>query len=363
MKNKIHVLLLIAFSFLSACNHNDEPDFPTTPTDGRIALSYVAYYRSSMPDPTYLTHINYAFAELYMKDGEYQKFAVQGKKSRFDSVKRYVKSKNPNIKFLISFTNSTDHLVNSGGFSQLVKSPEMRRKFAEDCKQFLIEEDIDGVDMNWEFPGMTWGSTEYDTKNDVKNYTLLIKELREVLGKDYLLTYAGYCRNKRPTNDDGYKYIDVKAVEPYVDYVNIMTYDFDAAPNHNAAWKDSDSYWDCERTINEYLSIGATPSKLVLGIPFYGRTGWGSNGAHAYNSIIKLKASDGYKIDNWNESCGVAYVTKDGKFYCSYDNAKSIGIKGDKIRKLGLRGMMAWEYNLDDDEGTLRKALWNAVMK
>ena len=54
---------------------------------GPVALGYVTYYGTSIPDAKYLTHINYAFAELYVKNGIYEKFGLQGDKSCFDKVK------------------------------------------------------------------------------------------------------------------------------------------------------------------------------------------------------------------------------------------------------------------------------------
>lgn len=180
--------------------------------NGRVALGYVTYYGKMLPDPTYMTHINYAFAELYVKNNVYQKFDLQGDKERFNQVKK-LKERNSNLKILLSFTNSVSNTGNSqdGGFSALAKSPEMRKQFAQDCKKFVQQEGIDGIDIDWEFPGMTFGSNAYDPLVDVENFTLLMKDLRETLSSSTLLTYAGYCKNKQPQGA-GWKYIDVKAV-------------------------------------------------------------------------------------------------------------------------------------------------------
>lgn len=380
MKHKILLFLFAFATLLSGCGSDDEPqptpipeekptgeEAPTTmepEVSGRVALTYAAYYRAGTPDPTYLTHINYAFAELYMQNGVYKQFGLQGTRERFEQVKR-AKEQKPELKILISFTNSVSNSDNQkgGGFSALTKSAEMRKQFAEDCKQFLIDEGLDGIDLNWEFPGMTWGSTEYDTQADVDNYTLLMKDMREVLGNDFLLTFAGYCKDVRSTSDGGRRYIDIKAVEPYIDFVNVMTYDFDSAPDHHSALYSPNSYWDCKRTIDEYLKAGMPAEKIVLGIPFYGRSSFGSGGTISYKKIRTLSSKDGYKISQWDAASSAPYVTKNGVFYCGYDNPRSIAIKGDWARNLGLKGMMSWEYNLDDDQGTLSRSLWNAVMK
>lgn len=318
---------------------------------------------SAIPDPTYLTHINYAFAELYIKNGVYEKFDLQGERERFNQVKK-LKERNADLKILLSFTNSVSNSGNSqdGGFSALAKSPEMRQQFAQDCKQFVQKEGIDGIDIDWEFPGMTFGSNVYDEMADVDNFTLLMKDLRETLGNSILLTYAGYCKNKQPQNE-GWKYIDVKAVDPYVDFVNIMTYDLASAPGHQSPLNKPSAYWDCKRSVDEYLNAGVPAGKLVLGIPFYGRAHFDSGGSINFKNIVNLSESEGYVIDNWDEEGSVPYVTKDGVFYCGYDNPQSIALKGEWILGLGMKGLMSWDYDGDDNKGTLRKALWNAVMK
>ena len=163
--------------------------------------------------------------------------------------------------------------------------------------------------------------------------------------------------------DEGRKYIDIAAVDPYVDFVNVMTYDMDSAPSHQSALRDKSAYVDCERAIKAYTDAGVAASKLVLGIPFYGRMSFDkSPGAIDYNKIIMLDKND-YKIDNWDSDANVPYVTYKGTYYCGYDNEKSIAIKGDWIRSLGMKGMMYWDYNADDNQHTLCKAVWQAVMK
>lgn len=373
MKKKL--FLGIATAMLLAACHNDDyiPGLPAPagdddtemaePIDGRVALGYVTYYGTSIPDAQYLTHINYAFAELYMKSGVYEKFGLQGDKSRFEKVKQ-IKSKYPHVKLLLSFTNSVSNSDNipDGGFSALAKSPEMRRQFAKDCKEFVRQEGIDGIDIDWEFPGMTFGSTIYDELTDVENFTLLMKDLRETLGNSTLLTYAGYCKNKQPQGE-GWKYIDVKAVDTYVNFVNIMTYDIAGAPQHQSALSKPTNYWDCKRSVEEYLNAGVPAHKLVLGIPFYGRAHFDAGGSINYKELVNLSENDGYVIDNWDEEGSVPYVTRNGTFYCGYDNPQSIALKGEWILGLGMKGMMSWDYDADDNKGTLRKALWNAVMK
>lgn len=342
---------------------NDESEELLPAKDGRVAIAYVTYYGKSIPDPMLMTHINYSFAELYVKDGVYKGFKLQGNEDRFRQVVA-LKKKNPNLKISLSFSHTVTNEDNAqgGGFSALAKSDEYRKAFAKDCRDFCSKWGIDGIDIDWEFPGLSWSGHACDPSVDVENHVLLMKQLRETLGTRYLLTYAGYVKNVIET-DEGRKYIDIAAVDPYVDFVNVMTYDMDSAPSHQSALRDKSAYVDCERAIKAYTDAGVAASKLVLGIPFYGRISFDkSPGAIDYNKIILLDKND-YKIDNWDSDANVPYVTYKGTYYCGYDNEKSIAIKGDWIRSLGMKGMMYWDYNADDNQHTLCKAVWQAVMK
>jgi chitinase len=366
------LMALSAFSlmFLASCGTSsndantdtgtDEGNGDTT-TDSRVVSAYCTYYGSTLPDPNYVTHINYAFAEVYVKSGVYQGFKLEGKESRFQQVVDLKKQK-PSLKILLSFTNGVSNSDNAqgGGFSAIAKNESYRKQFASDCLAFIQKWGIDGIDMDWEYPGLGWSGAASDPANDVNNFTLLMRQLRETLGTAHLLTYAGYVMDKQKRSG-GYAFIDIAGVMPYVDFVNIMTYDLDSAPHFQSALSDASSYWDCKRAVAAYTKASAPFYKLVLGIPFYGRHTF-SDKALYYKAILKLDQST-YKIDNWSETASVPYVTRHDTIYYTYDNARSIEAKGTWARGLGMRGMFYWNCDGDDASGTLTKATWNATKK
>ena len=136
----------------------------------------------------------------------------------------------------------------------------------------------------------------------------------------------------------------------------------DEAPKAHYAHSDSRAYCDCERAVNAYTNAGISPQKLVLGVPFYGRHAFsGTSASISYKSIITLGGE--YKIDNWDSIASVPYVTKNGTYFCSYDNAKSIGIKANWLNSKNMKGMMYWNSGEDDSNRTLAKAVWNSTMK
>lgn len=383
MKNKHWLLLALLLLVLGSCQEPLEPEPEPEPeperevdpdivepvvarneriADGRHATAYVTYYGSLTPDAYIMTHINYAFAELYMQDSVYQGFKLQGKESRFESVVA-LKQANPDLKICLSFTNGVANADNKrgGGFSDLGKSEDNRKRFAEDCLAFLEKYGIDGIDLDWEFPGMTWGSDKFDPNADCDSYIAIARQLRETLGSNYEISYAGYCRDKAKVDGGGWRFVDIKGMDPYVDYVNIMTYDLDAKPHHHSALHSDRAAYDCERAVQAYLDLGVAPRKLVLGIPFYGRITWGK--AITYKNILKLDKYT-YRRNKWDDvaKCPYVEVMATNEFYCGYDNPRSITTKGEWVRKKGMLGLMYWEYDQDDANGTLRKAVWNAVM-
>ncbi|MBR1538126.1 MAG: glycoside hydrolase family 18 [Bacteroidales bacterium] len=379
MKNRCWILAALLALLAAGCNDPlpepeperemdpeiVEPDVSLNPrVEGRHATAYVTYYGSSTPDPGSMTHINYAFAELYVRDGVYQGFKVQGNVSRFEQIAA-LKSKDPQLKICLSFTHTVSNSDNKqdGGFSAMCKSVSGRKAFAEDCLAFLERYHLDGVDLDWEFPGLSWSGAACDPSCDTDNYVLLVKQLRETLGSAYTISYAGYCTDKVSVTG-GYRYVDIKGMDPYVDYVNIMAYDLDEAPHHHSALNDTRAYKDCNRAVNAYLQAGIAPGKLVLGIPFYGRRSFSTSPtAISYRKILQLDRYQ-FRRNQWDETASCPYVaTMGGAFYCGYDNPRSIGIKGAWVREKGMLGLMYWEYDQDDAKGTLRKAVWNAVMQ
>jgi chitinase len=97
-----------------------------------------------------------------------------------------------------------------------------------------------------------------------------------------------------------------------------------------------------------------------LGIPFYGHGTDGIPGYVDYKNILKL---EGNYIQKWDEDACVPYLAdKDGKLICTYETPQSIAIKCEYLKKKGLLGAMYWDYAADDEQGSLRNAVYQGVM-
>ena len=306
-----------------------------TAPDSKVIVAYVTSWSQVIPDPTTVTHINYAFG---------------GVKDTFDGVNisnperlrtiANLKKNNPDLKVLLSVGG-----WGAGNFSEMAADPKLRRKFADDCLRIVKEYNLDGIDIDWEYPGSSAAKIS-SSPDDRANFTLLMRDLRETLGNNRLLTIA---------TSAGAEHIAYTDVIPYLDFVNIMTYDMANAPKHHAALYPSENTPDltCVESVRRHVAGGVPVNKLVLGVPFYGRGGKEMKGRDFKN----IKEGDGYSLIFDNTAKVPFMVNAAGEPVLGYDDAHSLGYKCDYILDNDLLGVMYWDYNGDDQQGTLRKTL------
>ena len=308
--------------------------------DGPVVAAYVTGWNEfkELPDCSVLTHINYAFGNV---NKTYDGVTIQHPERLRQLVEL---KKDHKIYIVLSIGGWT-----AGGFSEMASTERRRKAFARDCKRIVKAYHLDGIDMDWEYPSCDEAGISA-SPDDIDNFTLLMRELRKALGKDYLLSCA--------TIADA-RYVDFKAIEPYVDLVNIMMYDVGNPPYHHAALYRSkmSGRVTAEEALQAHLDAGVPVNKLVLGVPFYGRSVKGF-GDSSFGALVKR--NDATRM--WDDVAKVPYLVKDGEMVCTYEDAESLSWKCKFIKEKGMRGAMYWEYRCDDEIGTLRNAVWNGVM-
>jgi len=307
-----------------------------------VVVAYVTSWTKVMPDPAYITHLNYAFGHV---NNTFDGIRVDNE-SRLRSLVD-LKKKYPSLKIMLSVGG-----WGSGRFSEMAATDENRKKFAEDCQRVVKEFNLDGIDIDWEYPTSNAAKIS-SSPDDTKNYTIMMQEIRNKIGKSKLLTLASVADAK---------YIDFKAIDPIVDFVNIMTYDMGNPPFHHAGLYRSKytSGISVDEAVTAHLNAGMPLNKLVLGIPFYGHGRNGIAGFIDYREIVNLT---GYK-KQWDEEAQVPYLENDkAEFVCTYETPESIAIKCDYLLKRGMLGAMYWEYGGDTDDGILRMAVFSGVNK
>ena len=301
---------------------------------------------------------------------------------------RQLKARHPGLKVLISLGGWTW----SRGFSDAAR-PENRQAFVASCIDAYIRGNLpvtdgaggagaaagvfDGIDIDWEYPvacGLACGRPE-----DNANFTALLAEFRRQLDAvrpGLLLTVAvGAGIDKIRVTDPG-------RYHQYLDFINVMTYDFhgawDPRTNHHSALFASpndpstgdQAFYNSDDAIQAFLDRGVPASKLHLGIGFYGR-GWtgvasagnglnqaGSAAPGTYESGIEdFKVLKNRAGTIRTDAAARATWKYDGNTFWSYDTPEMVNEKMQYVKARGLGGAFFWEFSGDDASGTLVDAI------
>ena len=90
---------------------------------------------------------------------------------------RKLRQQNQHLKLLISVGGWSD----SQYFSDAAATAARRESFAASCVDFVVEQGLDGVDLDWEYPVSGGAAGTIHRPADKQNFTLLLQELREQL--------------------------------------------------------------------------------------------------------------------------------------------------------------------------------------
>ncbi|MFC7440574.1 glycosyl hydrolase family 18 protein [Laceyella putida] len=378
------------------------PD-PQPPTSKKIIGYYPAWatygrnYQVADIDASKITHINYAFAnitngEIVVGDtyADTDKFFPGDcwdpgcKRGNFNQLQK-LKAAYPHLKTLISVGGWTW----SGGFSDAALTDASRTKFADSAVRFVRQYGFDGVDLDWEYP--VGGGLNPGRPEDKQNFTLLLQKMREKLnaagqqdGKKYLLTIASGASPNYVQNTE------LGQVKDYVDWINIMTYDFhggwENVSGHNAPLyvdpsdpSPNKNDFNVAAAVQNHINAGVPASKIVMGMPFYGRgwqgckstnngqyqsctgtpTGTWETGVFDFSDLENNYINKNGYTRYWNDTSKVPYLYNPSNgVFISYDDAESFGYKTSFLKSKGLGGAMFWELS-GDRNGTLLNKLYN----
>lgn len=257
------------------------------------------------------------------------------------------------------------------GFSQMARTAEGRATFIQSVMDFVDQYKLDGVDLDWEYPVSGGEIVHHDSDKD--NFTLLMKELREELDKRTAYDGGKMILSFAAAASSSYwrRSVDVEAVMPYVDYVNLMTYDYAGSwsnttghhTNHTAFKWDGKYEYQCGmQAVESAIRAGVPASKIIYGAAGYGKLFMGvtskeNNGLGqkyiggctdiALNDIVDLIGTGGY-VKYWDNDAKAPYLF-DGKNLVVYDDAESVGYKVEYVSTKGLAGIMFWEYAQDNE--------------
>jgi len=303
-------------------------------------IGYV-YGTPSTINAAKLTHANYAFA--YILNGEV--FVLNGQDlSKLLSFK----SSNPNLKVILSVGG-----WGADGFSDAAYSESSRNTFANSCLDVISTYNLDGIDLDWEYPVSGACELIKCRAEDKQNFTFLLQTIRNKIGRSKILSIAVGADQFYVNNTEMSKIANI------CDYINLMTYDF-GYDTHNAnLYPTSSGYGSglsCDESVNIFIIAGVPASKINLGIPFFGLYGYKYLSCETLvNNYINKNDWTRY----WDNQAKAAYL-KNNSSFITYEDEESISYKTNYIKLKGLGGAMFWEYN-QDYNGILLNKLWTGL--
>ncbi|CAG8257347.1 unnamed protein product [Penicillium salamii] len=319
-----------------------------------------------------LTHILYSFANVRPESGE-----VYLTDTWSDIEKHYptdswndvgtnvygcakqlflLKKQNRKLKVLLSIGGWTY----SANFAQPASTDEGRTQFAESATRLILDLGFDGLDIDWEYP---------KDESEAGNLVLLLHKCREVLDREAGADRHFYLTIACPAGPSNYEKMKFQEMTPVLDFYNLMAYDFagswDTNAGHQANIVPSGSNpastpFSADAALNYYINVGGVPpSKIVMGMPLYGRTfentdgpgapfsgvGEGSweNGVWDYKALPRPGAAEQFDAESGATWC----YDGNSRTMVSYDTPYMAQVKADYIRRRGLGGGMWWESSGD----------------
>jgi chitinase len=323
-------------------------------------------------------------------------------------------------------------------FSDVAATPASRAAFVQSCIDLIIKGNLptggwptqaggtgaaaglfDGIDIDWEYPGIDPGNGADHSPADKHNATLLLQEFRRQLdeygattGKHYLLTADLPAGNVNSTGS-----WELAAVARTTDWINLMAFDFHGSWDQWTAFNSPFSFdpseppvggaviqstWSTKGTVNYYLANGVPADKILLAVPFYGKRyvgvptasnglfqpfvpqAWPFNDSPTFHELVDTGLTDGnlavigptalappkkHGFDDrgingftsyWSGAAGAPWLyspSLDGGTFISFMDPHGVAKRVHLAETKHLRGVWAWEISQDDNANDLMKAM------
>ncbi|EDW06271.1 acidic mammalian chitinase [Drosophila mojavensis] len=331
----------------------------------------VCYYSASGPDNLSLldvpgdlcTHINIGIANLVNTTLQ---LSARLEQVLQDETRIY-RAAHPQVKLLLWIGGA-----DSGHqFAVMVANHDRRKQFLRSLRAVLHKyPSLDGIDLDWEFP------RAYD--NERMHFSQLLHEIR-----------LEWRREKRTNNlltlavaaPEGIAFFgyDIGEINLYVDYVNLMSYDFHFyredtpftglnAPLYARSTEHSImATFNINYTVHWWLKNGLEPQRLVIGLPTYGHSftlmnplnrrigapasGFGECGQLGFTTLSETcECAHQFIIEPFytydNDTCS-PYISGVQE-WISYESMTSISCKANYVKSMNVGGLMIFSLNTDD---------------
>lgn len=328
-------------------------------------IAYYTGYPDSLDPATLepLTHIIYGFAAL-------DSGRLSLKEARDSTSLIYLaslKKAHPQLKVMIA-------LGGWGGCEScaaLLNTETGRQDFALSTKKFLDTFNIDGLDLDWEYPAIAgYHGHSYDSSRR-ENFSLLIEEMRQTLGWNYELSFAagGISQNLQAS-------VDWTRVMPLLDRVNLMSNDLvngnsPITEHHTPLYSTPEQQQSTHAAVQFLDSLGIERKKILIGAAFYARIWEGvpatNNGLYQpgkFKETILYNQLDAYTglhpdfVAHWDSVAQAPYLYNPNQMiFATYDDTRSISIKTRYALMQELGGIMFWQLSGDKADGELLQTI------
>jgi len=251
--------------------------------------------------------------------------------------------------------------------SELFNSATHRAMIAKTTVALFKQYNIDGLDLDWEYPAIEgYPGHKYDAA-DKDNFTALVQQLRNEMGTNYQLSFAagGFTSYLEQS-------IDWDKITPLVDFINLMTYDlvggYSTVTGHHTPLADyQPGQQSTQKCVNWLLGKKVPANKLIIGAAFYARV-WENvaDTNHGLYQTGKFKQGVAYKNfpAYFSDTSGFVYFrdkkakapyqyNQQKKLFATFDDKWSIAEKSKFVRKKKLGGIMFWELSEDQPQNGL----------
>lgn len=272
-----------------------------------------------------------------------------------------LKRRNRNLKILLSIGGWTY----SSNFKNGAGTPQNRANFARSAVKLLKNYGFDGLDIDWEYP---------QNPQEAADWVALLKACREEMEAYAQATAKSGHRPHHfeltvacPAGPQNYEKLDLRGMDRYLDFWNLMAYDYsgswDSAAGHQANLYPSRSNpngtpFSTAKAL-EYYTRFVDPSKIVMGMPLYGRAFENTNGlGQPFSGIgqgsweagvydFKALPLPGAK-EYYDHESGASYSYDESKrMFVTYDTVPMAKDKTWYIKNHHLGGAMWWETSGD----------------
>ena len=278
-------------------------------TEARVVGYLARYEKKDEINFCKITHLNIAFANP-LPDGTIK---LNNRQYDLSEIINTALSQNNNIKIFIALGGGwlSEQMVITWKF--FLANPNERKTLIDKIVSFVLEHNLDGVDVDLEWSRVTSGYSDF---------VIELKSALSTKGKSMTAALPGTTKFDNITEE---------ALQTF-DFINIMAYDFTGPWNPTASGQHS-SYNNAVESINFWKNTGISQSKLTLGVPFYGYDFSNSSNVTSFTFGQMVSTNNSYsEIDN----VGM-------KFYNGRPTIKS----KVKLASEQVSGIMIWELGQD----------------